>query len=514
MTALGKASAMAMTHGLRSRLLAVGAVCLTMIGVAALADEGVGDFRHLPEYASRGGVLDVTLVAAPKTVEVDGVRLEAWTFNGDYGGPVLRLKPGDRLNIHLVNHVDEPINLHFHGSHGSPQGRGDNMHIVVKPGASFDYQLDVPVTQPPGLYYYHTHIHGLAEGQANRGLSGAMIIEGAAAAIPETASARERLLVLKTFDVTRPDDPAVKRLHGVVQSINGEAHAELRAKAGATEFWRISNQSANDYYHLSAGGLHFRVVGLDGVPTAHDLPADRLDIPPAGRAEVLVDMPAAGSYSLESGSTPTGVGRGMSLDRELATIKVEGKAEPQAAATPASGERPLFTGYGVCRQRPARADETPAATTDLRTARITARRQFHFAQKPGEEVYLINGRTFDHARVDTRVPLGSIEEWTIYNDTDDMHVFHIHQVHFQVTAINGEAQPFDRLLDTVRIPERGSVTVRMAFTDPRIVGRFMYHCHVLKHEDKGMMANIEVYDPKNPFRNLGGGGPGLMQGML
>ena len=135
------------------------------------------------------------------------------------------------------------------------------------------------------------------------------------------------------------------------------------------------------------------------------------------------------------------------------------------------------------------------ATPDLRQVPITAKRDFTFAQKPGEEVYMINGRTFDHARVDTRVPLGSVEEWTIHNDTEDMHVFHIHQLHFQVVAINGEPQPFDAVLDTVRVPEGGSVTLRIPFTERQIVGRFMYHCHVLKHEDKGMMANIEVYDP-------------------
>jgi FtsP/CotA-like multicopper oxidase with cupredoxin domain len=82
-----------------------------------------------------------------------------------------------------------------------------------------------------------------------------------------------------------------------------------------------------------------------------------------------------------------------------------------------------------------------------------------------------------------------------------MHVFHIHQVHFQLVAINGVPQPFDGVANVVRVPERGSVTLRIAFTDPQIVGRFMYHCHVLKHEDQGMMANIEVYLPGAPSQD-------------
>lgn len=463
----------------RNFLLAIPVLWAVWLGPwAAAAADPVDALGALAEIHSRHGVLDLSLVAESKAMVVDGVRLDALVFNGDYAGPVLRVRRGDRLRIRLANHTDQPVNLHFHGYHGSPLGHGDNMHVAVAPGAAWDYRFTIPRTQPPGLYWYHTHVHGRAEDEVNRGLSGAIVVEGIGAQVPETLRARERLLVLKTFNLERPGDPDVARLHGVVQTINGAAHSDIHAQAGATEFWRISNQSPNDYFHLSAKGFRFRIVALDGAATQRDLAVDKLDVPPAGRMEVLVSLPAAGSYPLLSGSTPTGSGRSMTLSRELAAIRVEG----EATASPG----------------PAGEVVRPATTPDLRNAAITARRRFTFSQKPGEEVYFINGKTFDHARVDTRVPLGAIEEWTIRNDTDDMHVFHIHQVHFQVVAINGAPQPFDQMLDTVRIPERGEVTLRIAFTDPKIVGEFMYHCHVLKHEDKGMMANIEVYDPRRP----------------
>ena len=452
-------------------------LCLASFAQAAApADEG--DFHGLPQIQSRGGVLAVSLTAEERSVTVDGIKLDAMVFNGVYGGPVLHVRPGDRVRIHLLNHLKQTTNLHFHGMHTTPLGRGDNMHVVVEPGAAFDYDFVVPKTQPPGIYWYHTHIHGQSEEQVGRGLSGALIVEGLEARVPEAAKIRQRLLVLQSFTPPESDpDPQLKVLHGVVQTINGQAHTVIQAHAGARELWRISNQNANTYYHLSAPGFRFRIVALDGAPTNQDLPTTTLDIAPAGRAEVLVDVPAAGSYPLQSGSTPTGLGKQLSLTRELAMIQVSG----DAAATP---EAP--------------AQVRVPATPDLRQAAITASRLVVFAQVPDQEIWTINGKTFDHARIDTRVPLGSTEEWTIRNDTDDMHVFHIHQVHFQVVAINGEPQPFDRVLDTVRVPERGEVTVRIAFTDPQIVGRFMFHCHVLKHEDKGMMASIEVYDPKAP----------------
>ena len=100
--------------------------------------------------------------------------------------------------------------------------------------------------------------------------------------------------------------------------------------------------------------------------------------------------------------------------------------------------------------------------------------------------------------MDVRVPLGNIEEWTIRNDSDDMHIFHIHQIGFQVVEINGKPVPFTGYVDTVLVPERGQVKLRMPFTDRVILGRFVFHCHVLRHEDLGMMANIEVYDPVRP----------------
>lgn len=112
------------------------------------------------------------------------------------------------------------------------------------------------------------------------------------------------------------------------------------------------------------------------------------------------------------------------------------------------------------------------------------------------QLFFISHETFDPKKVDFKVPLGAIEESTVRNSSDELHVFHLHQVHFQVVSIDGRAIPFDTLVDTIKMPIYGEVKIRIAFTDPTIVGRFMYHCHVLEHEDKGMMAQMEGYDPK------------------
>jgi FtsP/CotA-like multicopper oxidase with cupredoxin domain len=168
----------------------------------------------------------------------------------------------------------------------------------------------------------------------------------------------------------------------------------------------------------------------------------------------------------------TGTGAGQVKDRPLGIVEVSGVAEST------SREVTHFASSG-----------------DLRNASIDAKRTISFSQSKDAKKYYIDGRLYDHERIDLRVPLGNIEEWTIRNESDEFHEFHIHQVNFQVTQIDGKPQDYAGRADIVRVPERGSVTIRMSFTDPRIIGRFVFHCHVLRHEDLGMMANIEVYDP-------------------
>jgi FtsP/CotA-like multicopper oxidase with cupredoxin domain len=135
---------------------------------------------------------------------------------------------------------------------------------------------------------------------------------------------------------------------------------------------------------------------------------------------------------------------------------------------------------------------------DLRGLPVDERRTVVFSEtkalKANDQLFFINNRTFNASRVDVRVPLGNNEEWTIRNDSDDMHVFHIHQLGFQVMAVNGVPVDYNGRVDTVRVPERGEVTLLIPFTDPVIIGQFMFHCHVLKHEDSSSRFGITHWD--------------------
>jgi FtsP/CotA-like multicopper oxidase with cupredoxin domain len=139
----------------------------------------------------------------------------------------------------------------------------------------------------------------------------------------------------------------------------------------------------------------------------------------------------------------------------------------------------------------------PLYADAVRSSPIAHRRTFTFSASADKSQFFINRRVFDEARTDVAVRLGDTEEWTVRNEDSQYHDFHIHQTGFLVTEVNGSPVHFDGLRDTFSIPpvengRPGEAKLIIPFTNPEIVGRFVFHCHVVKHEDKGMMQTIEV----------------------
>jgi FtsP/CotA-like multicopper oxidase with cupredoxin domain len=429
----------------------------------------------LTELYSHDGVFTATLVAAPSKAHVGPFELDALTYNGDYAGPVLHIHPGDIMRIRLVNHLAQTTNLHFHGIRTSPLGNSDNAHLQIKPGDSFDYEIRVSTDQPTGLFWYHAHVHGVSEQQIMGGLSGTIVVEPAVP-LPITT----RLFVLKDmiFDDDTGNPEIDDKLYGFVQSVNGALLTQESMRPGETQLWRFTNHSANRTIRLALKGHRLGIVSEDGAPITAERPVDELEVPPGTRIDVLVHSGDPGQYELTANGMMTGVGAARSPNRIIGIMEVAGGAV-RSVAIPSS-----------------------TLPEDLRAVRIDEKRTVSFSQtktiKAAEQKFFLNGKIFDANRMDVRVPLGNVEEWTIRNDSDDMHVFHIHQIGFQVVEVDGVPMPFNGYVDTVRIPQRGEVKLRLPFTDRLILGRFMFHCHVLKHEDGGMMANIEIYDPAPP----------------
>jgi FtsP/CotA-like multicopper oxidase with cupredoxin domain len=454
---------------------ALGATGMSAIGVgrlpwigSAIAQGGATELIEPQVFTSVDGILETSLIAQPQSY----TELGTMNYGGMVPGPTLRLRPGDLLKLKLVNHLSEKTNLHVHGLHVSPLGHGDNVFVHVMPGDERDYEYQIPTDHPAGLFWYHPHPHELTHDQVVGGMAGAIIIEGDLDELPQTEEVQERLLV-----VQGPFTPA-----NIV--INGLVNPSLRIRSGERQRWRILNATAGVFLNLHLDGHSLHRISADGNYLAELGDTDTLLLAPAERAEVLIhpSQPIESGYALRS--LPWG--EGIQVEFPLATLFVEeGASGPEEAATSAS---PMPTSL--------------VPMPDLRGAtivehrEITFRSSFRISHSPNDPI----GQLFDPLRVDQTVDLGATEEWIIRNDTDFWHPFHIHVNDFQVVSSNGQEQlePFVYYKDTLPLPPRsgeepGEVVLRIPFLD--FTGKFVYHCHILFHEDGGMMGIVEVVQP-------------------
>jgi FtsP/CotA-like multicopper oxidase with cupredoxin domain/cytochrome oxidase Cu insertion factor (SCO1/SenC/PrrC family) len=286
--------------------------------------------------------------------------------------------------------------------------------------------------------------------------------------------------------------------------------------AGRTEYWRLANTVADTILDIelwvNGQRAPINVVERDGIPlvvsnghpTWQAVPMQHVQLSPAGRLEFYVTAPASGDIVLRTKAIDSGCLGDLAFERDLLLMKVKpapGAAPVQQVRTPNAVDPVKMKYSDLAQQRPAKH-------------RYFAFTEYNRDDEPIPDWYItelsnpkaIEHPYTDHAKPDVTVHSGTVEDWTILNYTQELHEFHMHQIHFLVTKDReGPEYGFNQLLDMVEVKYgqyRGStfvpgqVTLRMDFRDPKIVGEFVYHCHILSHEDNGMMAKIRVLPPK------------------
>jgi suppressor of ftsI len=472
-----------------------------------------GDLANPLEVRSVGGVASVSLAAVinPSTGG------PAISYNGALVIPTIRVSPGDTIDVTYSNELPsstvEPYNatsLHFHGLSVSPNAPGDDsIDVLAMPGQTLHYQIAIPATQPPGMYWYHPHPHGESNWQVYNGMTGAIVVDGVAKIDPATSGLPERIMILRnvlqapkfsSLAVLRAAHAAsVARLTSSTASticsqpfgIGGEyttvnsrpAGGQIVMQAGAKQLWRVINASADGYFDLSVDGESLQLVSIDGValkqyPGGSEQTVPDVVIPPAGRADFIVTGPAHSGVAFRTTCFDTGPGGDPNPSQVLGTIAT---GTPNGLpAVPAPGATPRAMGT---------YDEPIGAS-------IAQHRTVAFTEDANG--FYLNGVAYSPTAAPMFVAQsGTVEQWTLTNATTEVHDFHIHQVHFIVQDVDGVAQP-TRWTDSFTLPiahadGAPSVThVLIDFRDPLIRGIFLFHCHLLEHEDGGMMAKIQV----------------------
>lgn len=432
----------------------------------------------LPNLSRIPGVVEMSLTAAPARLSlVPGTLTDVFAYNGQVPGPTLVVREGDRVIIHFHNALPEPTTVHWHGVHVPAKADGSPLDPVA-PGASYDYVFTVaPGTA--GTYWYHPHPDGRSGYQIAKGLFGAIIVRDPHDPLP--ASLPEKVLILSdnrfrpdgSLDLPDHDSPAGQvdmenGREGNVLFVNGQVMPTLTIRSGEVQRWRILNASAARVYRLAIPGMTFLHVGDDGGLFERPVEAQEILLANSERVEVLVrgTGPPGSQVTLQTLGydryVPQTRPRDWNQAHDLLTLRTSSAAPVPPVVLPTT-LRPI-----------------PA----LDTAQASATQVVVFAQG------LINGRMMDMSRVDLTAHLGTTEIWEIENVVAMDHPFHLHGFHFQVLDRDGVPAPYRSWKDTVNVPKHGTVRIIVRFDD--YPGKWMFHCHILSHEDQGMMGILEL----------------------
>jgi FtsP/CotA-like multicopper oxidase with cupredoxin domain len=374
-------------------------------------------------------------------------------------------------------------NLHYHGMHVSPLGTADNMLLMVRANGKQRYLFQVPLDHPSGLFWYHAHVHGLVTNHVGRGAAGMIYVSNAYTDNIKSLGIRRRLMMLQQayfesdLATVISDDGERDNSDLALSLINGELMPDILMRPGEPQVWSMLNGSTSAFYKIRLEGHTFDVIADDGVPLRTPrVNQETLLMQSGKRLEVVVHgSSTTGKYTLSYDEHFQGVDTWP--QKSVATVIVKGNAW-NGAAHP-----------GV---------DTSWTFVDLAAATVpdSLKRTIVFGQNDSVAEgefgrFTMNGHAWDPNISEWTSTLGTTEEWFIRNDTGQDHPFHVHVNPFQIIKVNGSVATADGSQDVAICPRHGSLTVRTRLTD-FTGGPVLMHCHILDHEDMGMMTRFEI----------------------
>lgn len=471
--------------------------------------QGVPSFpgpKLLPVKRPEPGLVEADLAARASNLTLNGRPVTLLTY-GSYPGGTLRVREGETVRLNFTNNLTQATNLHLHGLHVPPSV--DDPVAEVRPGQSRLYEFTVPKGSA-GTYWYHPHVHGRVAEQLYAGLLGLIVVEGPLDAMPELKEAEEHVLVLKDFafagNRVAPFTPVdwMNGKEGDLLSVNGAVRPTLRAQKGTLRL-RLLNASNARYYRLALERHPLYLIATDGGFIEKPVELPELLLAPGERAEVLVRLTRGGSFRLQAlpydrgaqmmhGTSSMGNTPGMGdMNMGMAGMghqNNDGMGGAQMMPLGPSRLETLLTIVAPASPKPLPLPTSLAPVERLDLTKAVATRRFELGERMMQAEFFINGRVFDINRVDVRSKVDTLEIWEIVNKTDMDHPFHLHTYPFQVLSRGGKPEPYRAWKDTVNL--RKDEVVRIAVPIRDFTGITVYHCHIVEHEDRGMMGVLKV----------------------
>jgi len=451
----------------------------------------------LPNVSGTPGVVEVNLEAKVAPININGVQANLQTYNGYYPAPTIKVKRGELLRVHFKNSLPysglnlhgqprDMTNLHTHGLHVSPMGHSDNVMQHFLSGETFDYEYDLSLHPGGNLNWYHPHAHGNAAEQVWAGQAGALEVADDNTVL---VGYETHTMVLKDISLSN-GQPAphsssdfMNGKEGDIILVNGKVNPVLNMKPGQVQRWKIVNASNARFYKLSLASHNLQVIGTDGGPLNKPYAQGTVLLSPGERIDVLVKASSTKAYyKLKALAYNRGAGASANQEITLLTANVTGTAVSQSLPTTIN---PNAVRLSVPANAPIRQ-------------LILSMGMMGGGMMGGMGMATINGIAYTESSAFTLTSsLNTYEVWEIYNQSMMDHPFHQHVNHAQVISISGGDSAYRSLLtttpawkDTVIVPAMGSVKLLVPIKD--YAGITMFHCHILEHEDMGMMGVWDI----------------------
>ena len=501
-------------------------------------------FQNPPEIRSVNGILDTELditYAKNKMYNLKdkkNITVNLRSYNGQLVGPTLRINQGDLLRVKLNNNLPplrdtgecdpfkghmhstgddcdqlDPLqfnttNLHTHGLHVSPKDSSDNVLLAIEPGCDFQNHIDVPGDHPAGTFWYHAHVHGSTAIQVSSGMGGALLIDGGLDEVPEIAAAEEKVFVLQQVPYLKTGEENGETIYGVEDfeavfgpgawqagvdnygwrtTVNGQTYPVISMKSGEVQRWRFVHAGVRETLNLQLQNHSFNEIAMDGIALGRIDVKQGLELEPGYRSDVLIKAnTVTENDTLFLIDDATDATRSLNLQIEdpkiIAVVVVTSEVDDMPL--PPSSSLAQYAPFETITQ----AEVEPYPVQDV---------TFNINTSVSPICFEVNGKPFSMDNPPRLLTLGTANEWVLGSDLAN-HPYHIHVNHFEVFKVvhtNGDSTVYNPPIwkDTYFVKQGEQVHIRSRYKD--FDGEFVLHCHILDHEDQGMMELVKIVDP-------------------